>query len=324
MRCTNKFNKIKSVFCLVCISALCLTGCGDKIENAYDPYANDYINGYNGMDYFSSKLCVTNDVNFGSDSVSSSSVAEGAGAFNVDTHQVLYSQNIFEKLYPASTTKIITAYIILKNCDTNATVTVSHDAANPGNSSSVCGLKEGDVMTVGDLLYGLLLESGNDAAIALAEYYSGSIEAFAQEMNNTAKSFGATNTNFVNPSGLPDENHYTTVYDMYLIFQNAISLESFVNIISSQTHDVSYTNASGAAVTKTFKNTCGYLTGAYKAPENITVTGGKTGTTGEAGYCLVLLSQNAKNERIISIVYKADGKRDLYTLMNDILSGFAN
>ena len=179
-------------------------------------------------------------------------------------------------------------------------------------------------MTVGDLLYGLLLESGNDAAIALAEYYSGSIEAFAQEMNNTAKSFGATNTNFVNPSGLPDENHYTTVYDMYLIFQNAISLESFVNIISSQTHDVSYTNASGAAVTKTFKNTCGYLTAAYKAPENITVTGGKTGTTGEAGYCLVLLSQNAKNERIISIVYKADGRRDLYTLMNDILSGFAN
>ncbi len=73
-------------------------------------------------------------------------------------------------------------------------------------------------MTVGDLLYGLLLESGNDAAIALAEYYSGSIEAFAQEMNSTAKSFGATNSNFVNPSGLPDENHYTTVYDMYLIF----------------------------------------------------------------------------------------------------------
>ena len=115
MRCTNKFNKLKSVFCLVCILTLCLTGCGDKIENAYDPYANDYINGYNGMDYFSSKLCVTNDVNFGPDSVSSSSVAEGAGAFNVDTHQVLYSQNIFEKLYPASTTKIITANIILKN-----------------------------------------------------------------------------------------------------------------------------------------------------------------------------------------------------------------
>lgn len=301
-----------------------MTGCGTKIENAYDTYSTDYINGYNGSNFFASNLCVTNDVNFGQDNMQFAKTAEGAGAFNIDTHQVLYSQNLFEKLYPASTTKILTAYIILKNCDLNATVTVSHDAANPGHSSSVCGLKEGDVITVQDLLYGLLLESGNDAAIALAEYCSGSVEEFAKLMNSTAKSFGATNSSFVNPSGLPDENHYTTIYDMYLIFSNAISLESFVAIISSQTHDVAYTNAQGAAVSKTFKNTCGYLTGAYTAPENVTVTGVKTGTTGEAGHCLVLLSQNAKNERIISIVYKADGKKDLYSFMNEILSGFAN
>lgn len=301
-----------------------MTGCGTKIENAYDTYSTDYINGYNGSNFFASNLCVTNDVNFGQDNMQFAKTAEGAGAFNIDTHQVLYSQNLFEKLYPASTTKILTAYIILKNCDLNATVTVSHDAANPGHSSSVCGLKEGDVITVQDLLYGLLLESGNDAAIALAEYCSGSVEEFAKLMNSTAKSFGATNSSFVNPSGLPDENHYTTIYDMYLIFSNAISLESFVSIISSQTHDVAYTNAQGAAVSKTFKNTCGYLTGAYTSPENVTVTGGKTGTTGEAGHCLVLLSQNAKNERIISIVYKADGKKDLYSFMNEILSGFAN
>lgn len=301
-----------------------MTGCGTKIENAYDTYSTDYINGYNGSNFFASNLCVTNDVNFGHDNMQFAKTAEGAGAFNIDTHQVLYSQNLFEKLYPASTTKILTAYIILKNCDLNATVTVSHDAANPGHSSSVCGLKEGDVITVQDLLYGLLLESGNDAAIALAEYCSGSVEEFAKLMNSTAKSFGATNSSFVNPSGLPDENHYTTIYDMYLIFSNAISLESFVAIISSQTHDVAYTNAQGAAVSKTFKNTCGYLTGAYTAPESVTVTGGKTGTTGEAGHCLVLLSQNAKNERIISIVYKADGKKDLYSFMNEILSGFAN
>lgn len=301
-----------------------MTGCGTKIENAYDTYSTDYINGYNGSNFFASNLCVTNDVNFGQDNMQFAKTAEGAGAFNIDTHQVLYSQNLFEKLYPASTTKILTAYIILKNCDLNATVTVSHDAANPGHSSSVCGLKEGDVITVQDLLYGLLLESGNDAAIALAEYCSGSVEEFAKLMNSTAKSFGATNSSFVNPSGLPDENHYTTIYDMYLIFSNAISLESFVAIISSQTHDVAYTNAQGAAVSKTFKNTCGYLTGTYTAPENVTVTGGKTGTTGEAGHCLVLLSQNAKNERIISIVYKADGKKDLYSFMNEILSGFAN
>lgn len=164
-----------------------MTGCGTKIENAYDTYSTDYINGYNGSNYFASNLCVTNDVNFGQDNMQFAKTAEGAGAFNIDTHQVLYSQNLFEKLYPASTTKILTAYIILKNCDLNATVTVSHDAANPGHSSSVCGLKEGDVITVQDLLYGLLLESGNDAAIALAEYCSGSVEEFAKLMNSTAK-----------------------------------------------------------------------------------------------------------------------------------------
>ncbi len=325
VRCINKPQNFKRLLCLTCIAALFITGCtSKKIENAYNPYSTDYLNGYNGSDYYASNLCVTNDVNFGQDTISSSSYAEGAGAFNIDTHQVLYSQNLFEKLYPASTTKVLTAYIILKNCDTNDTVTVSHEAANPGSSSSVCGLNEGDVITVGDLLYGLLLSSGNDAAIALAEYYSGSVEAFAEEMNKTAKSLGATNSNFVNSCGLPDENHYTTIYDMYLIFSNAITLESFVNIISSQTHDAAYTNASGGQVTKTYNNTCGYLSGAYSAPENVTVIGGKTGTTGDAGYCLVLLSQNANNERIISIVFKADGKSDLYSLMNDILSGFAN
>lgn len=107
-----------------------MTGCGTKIENAYDTYSTDYINGYNGSNYFASNLCVTNDVNFGQDNMQFAKTAEGAGAFNIDTHQVLYSQNLFEKLYPASTTKILTAYIILKNCDLNATVTVSHDAAN--------------------------------------------------------------------------------------------------------------------------------------------------------------------------------------------------
>ena len=324
MRCTSK-QRIKRLLCLTCIAAVFMTGCGTKIENAYDTYSTDYINGYNGSNYFASNLCVTNDVNFGQDNMQFAKTAEGAGAFNIDTHQVLYSQNLFEKLYPASTTKILTAYIILKNCDLNATVTVSHDAANPGHSSSVCGLKEGDVITVQDLLYGLLLESGNDAAIALAEYCSGSVEEFAKLMNSTAKKFLVPQTAVLSTQAVFLMKIITLPYmTCTSFFPNAISLESFVAIISSQTHDVAYTNAQGAAVSKTFKNTCGYLTGAYTAPENVTVTGGKTGTTGEAGHCLVLLSQNAKNERIISIVYKADGKKDLYSFMNEILSGFAN
>ena len=322
MKCTSKLKKKSRLLCLLCIAALFVGGCKSTIENAYDPYSTDFMNGYNGVDYFASNSCVTNDVYFGD--TANSSVAEGAGVFNMDTKEVKFNKNIFERLYPASTTKVLTAYIILKRCNMSDIVTVSKEAANPAESSSVCGLKEGDQISVMDLLYGLLLESGNDAAIALAEHCSGSVEAFADLMNQTAAKLGATQSNFVNPSGYPDENHYTTIYDMYLIFSNAISLESFVTIINSADHDAAYTNASGNAVNVKFSNTCGYLSGAYEAPEGVNVVGGKTGTTHDAGYCLVLYSTNSDNERIISIVYKADGKSNLYLLMNELLSGFAN
>ncbi len=300
-----------------------MTACGKDIDNQYDTANTDFISGYGGHDFFAANKCVTLDINFGQDKTTSS-VADGAGCFNLDTKEVTYSQNLFKKLYPASTTKILTAYIIIRNCNLSDTVIVSNNAVNPGASSSICGLKEGDVITIEQLLYGLMLESGNDAAIALAEYYSGSVEAFAQVMNAEAKKMGCTNSNFVNPSGFPDDNHYTTVYDMYLIFSNAVSLEKFVEIISTKNYQAVYTSASGKEVKNDFGNTCGYLTGAYTAPENVTVIGGKTGTTNAAGYCLCLYSQNSSGQRIISIVFKADGKSNLYLLMNEILSGFAN
>lgn len=94
--------------------------------------------------------------------------------------------------------------------------------------SSKCGLAAGDVLTVRDLLYGLLLVSGNDAANVLAEYYSGSIDKFAEEMNREAKALGATQSHFVNANGLPDDDHYTTIYDMYLIFQAAIQTQDLL------------------------------------------------------------------------------------------------
>ena len=323
MKCINRLKKSR-LLCVLCIAALFVTGCGaQKVVNAYDVYSNDYTLGSNTYTYFGSNLCVTNNVNYGTDQTHSD-VAEGAGLFNIDTKEVLYSQNIFDKLYPASTTKILTAYIIIRYGNLDDMVTVSANAANQDESSSVCGINEGDVTSVRNLLYGLLLCSGNDAAVALAEYYSGSVEAFADVMNAEALKMGATNSHFVNPSGFPDENHYTTVYDMYLIFSNAISLETFQQIISTQTIDVTYANAAGNTIDKTYNNTNQYLTGASEAPEGINVIGGKTGTTYDAGYCLVLLSTNAKGERLISIVFKADGKSNLYLLMNDILSSFGN
>ena len=322
MKCTNK-NPIK-LLCLLCIAALFMTmGCGNDqevISNAYSLY--DTTSADSGQ-FFAESFCVTENMDFGTDQVDSK-YAEGAGVFNLSTKDVTYSQNLFGKLYPASTTKILTAYIIIKYGNLDDTVTVSKEAVDNMADSSKCGISEGDVLTVRDLLYGLMLVSGNDAANALAEYYSGSVEAFAEEMNKEALSLGATASHFVNANGLPDEEHYTTIYDMYLIMQEAVKLQEFVNIVHTDNYDASYTDANGNTVNRQWRNTNRYINGDTKAPDGITVIGGKTGTTNAAGYCLVLYSTNQKGEEIISIVFKSDGRSNLYMLMNQILSSFAN
>lgn len=309
-----------------------MSGCGQtavSYDNPYDIYSTSADYGLaseragSEKTYFSQNLCVADDVNIGNDTTDSQ-VAEGAGTFNLATNTVTYAQNIYEKLYPASTTKILTAYIALKYGNLEDYVTVSENAANQASDSSVCGLKAGDVVQLKDLLYGMMLKSGNDAAIAIAEHIGGSVEGFADMMNQEALAMGATRSHFVNPNGLPDENHYTSVYDLYLIFQNAVQDQTFLDIISTMSYDVVYTDVNGAGVERTWENTNQYLTGKEKAPEGITVVGGKTGTTGAAGYCLVLYSYNASGQPIVSIVLKADGKSNLYLLMNEMLSGFAN
>lgn len=325
MRCTNRVRML----CLLCVMATFLTGCGvDKnaYSNEYDAYSynNSYTNTSVSInkDYYASDLCVTNAVNFGTEDTYSE-VAQGAGVFNMTTNEVLYNQNIFKQLFPASTTKVLTAYIIIKDCDLNAIVTVSESAADQAKDSSTIGLNAGDNITVNDLLYGLLLLSGNDAAEALAEYHSGSVEAFAEVMTEEAHKIGATNSQFKNPSGLPDDEHYTTVYDMYLIFNEALKQEKFVDIISCEKRTAVYTSKNGDTIEKTYTNHSRYKDGRVKTPEGFEVIGGKTGTTYDAGYCLVLYSKNPSGDDIISIVFKADGTHNLYLLMNQILSKFA-
>ena len=148
---------------------LCVSGCGSTsvaIEQPYDVYATaaDFGLSSNGTaeakSYFASDLCVSEDVAIGTDSTDSQ-VAEGAGTFNLETNTVVYAKNLYERLYPASTTKILSAYIALKYCDDlDAMVTVSENAVNQASDSSVCNLKAGDVIRLRDLLYGLMLRSG--------------------------------------------------------------------------------------------------------------------------------------------------------------------
>ena len=323
MKCISK------LLCIVCALSLLITGCGfqqTSMLKEYDAYSyhNSYTNQAETVnaDYFAKDLCVTNAINFGLEGTYAR-VAQGGGIFNITKNEVLYNQNLFKKLYPASTTKILTAYIIIKDCNLNDVVIVSEEAADQEADSSVCGLRAGDNITVNDLLYGLMLNSGNDAAEALAEYHSGSIEAFAEVMTQEAHKLGATNSHFSNPSGLTDKEHYTTVYDMYLIFQEALKHEKFVEVISTKSKSVTYTNVNGKTVQRTYFNGNKYLSGAEKAPDGVQVIGGKTGTTYAAGFCLVLYCKNEAGDDIISIVFKADCRHNLYLLMNQILKKYA-
>lgn len=316
---------------ILCLGmSLCACGTNTiELEHAYDVYGNSSSYGAisttntQTTQFFSKDLCVGGIDNIGTDTTDSQ-VAEGAGVFNTSTLEIPYAQNIYERLFPASTTKILTAYIAIKYGNLDDIITVSDNAVDLASDSSTCGLVAGDKITLRDLLYGLIMRSGNDAAIAIAEYISGGTDSFAAKMNEEALKLGANGSHFVNPNGLPDDNHYTTVYDLYLLFNAAIQNETFYNIISTKNYTANYTSAKGEAITQNWISTNQYFEEKAHAPDGFTVIGGKTGTTGEAKYCLVLLSKNANDQQIISIVLKADCKSNLYLLMNEMLSGYGN
>lgn len=330
VRCINKI----TAALLVTVLGAGLLGCSSQktdYANAYDVYGDTAAitaASAGGEDtfpaYFGQDLCIGGQTNTVAEGVHSE-VAGAAGVFHLTTGEISYAQNIYERMYPASTTKILTAYVVICNSNLDDVVTVSENAVNLPSDSSKCGLAAGDQYTVRDLLYGLLLRSGNDAAIALAEHVSGSVEGFAELMNAEAQRMGATGSHFTNPHGLPDEEHYTTVYDLYLFLQQAIQNEDFYQIFSASEHTASYTRADGTADVQEWTTTNQYrVANGETMLEGFTLVGGKTGTTGEAGFCLVLLSTNPAGENIISIVLKADCKSNLYLLMNEIISGYGN
>ncbi|MGB9678681.1 MAG: D-alanyl-D-alanine carboxypeptidase family protein [Thermoanaerobacteraceae bacterium] len=154
--------------------------------------------------------------------------------------QVLYDKNMNQKMYPASTTKILTAILAIENGKLDDIVTASDNVTKVDGNSIF--LSPGEKMTLRDLLYALLLESANDAAIAIAEHIGGSVENFARMMNQKAKEIGAKNSNFVNPNGLPDQNHYSTPYDMALIGRYAMENKEFSKIVSTLHYTIPPTN----------------------------------------------------------------------------------
>lgn len=196
----------------------------------------------------------------------------------------------------ASTTKIMTTIVILEKADLNEKVTVSAKAGGTGGSR--LGLKRGDKASVRDLLYGLMLRSGNDAAVALAEHVGGSVKGFAELMNEKAIELGLTNTHFVTPHGLDDANHYTTALELAKLTDYAMDNETFAKIVGTKSTTI-YINNQSRKINNT-NELLGVLNG---------VVGVKTGFTNNAGRCLVTETKR-NNMDIITIVLGADTKKD--------------
>ena len=213
---------------------------------------------------------------FPQNSLAVSISAQYACVMNAQTGQVIFEKNAYEKHSMASTTKIMTALLALENAGKNELVTVSANAA--GTEGSSIYLKAGEIIPMDDLLYGLMLESGNDAAIAVAEHVGGSVDYFAKMMTARAMEIGAKNTQFKNPNGLDEEGHYTTAYDLALITRTALLNPRFAEIVSTKRKSIPATENGVARSFSNHNKLLSLYTGC---------TGVKTGFTKKTGRCLV-------------------------------------
>ncbi|MBQ8131338.1 MAG: D-alanyl-D-alanine carboxypeptidase [Bacilli bacterium] len=211
--------------------------------------------------------------------------SEHAILYNQNEGTVLYEKNSKEKTSIASMTKIMTGIVAIeniKNLDEKVTLTYKDFEGLAEANAAVAGFQVGEEVTYRDLLYGLMLPSGADAAQSLTRNIAGSTEKYMNLMNEKAKELGCKNTHFVNPVGLDDENHYSTVEDVATIFQYAIKNKDFLEIIKTK----KYTTSNGRL---TFRSTIETAKSRYGLSMDY-ILGGKTGTTGDAGYCLATIA----------------------------------
>lgn len=231
-----------------------------------------------------------------------------------DNGEVLYDYHAYERMYPASITKIMTSLVVLDAVEAgqltlDTPVTVSAQAVDLPWDSSTAELKAGEVLTVESLLYCDLLPSGNDACNVLAEAVGGTTAEFVARMNARAASLGMENTHFANPHGLHDPEHYTTAYDIYLMAREAMSNETFRTVVRSAYYTLPATNLQPE---RTIYSSNGLLTG-YYAGNGYTYSkaiGIKTGYTGEAGRCLASAAMDGEGRTFYCVVLGTEDTKD--------------
>ncbi len=233
--------------------------------------------------------------------------ADIACMINMDNDEAIFNKNYTKRTAPASLTKIMTALVALDNCeDLTSPVVISQYAIDSlvGTDSSTAGLVPGERVTMYDLLNCLLVKSANEAAIAIAEYIGGSVPAFLEMMNKKAKELGCTGTNYVNVHGLDQEGQYTTAYDLYLICKEAMKNPTFEKIVGQTSYTMPKTNMNDERILPATN----FMINSNYADCYLTyVTGIKTGTTDDAGRCIITkASKNGYN--YIAIIMGADPK----------------
>ena len=311
-----------SIILILCLCVSMLTGCGGSVVLPYSVMTDNssfkLLNDSAGKaEAFAADLCV-GDSSVALDGYVIEQVS-AAGLFDLNASEVVYASNMHKKLYPASLTKLMTALVAIKygSLDQVLTATNAVNITEPG--AALCGIKAGDQMTLEQALHLLLIKSGNDVANLIAENIAGSVEAFVALMNDEAAKLGATNSHFMNAHGLHETDHYTTVYDMYLIFKEAVKYEAITQIINQTTYSTTYKNKYGSDINITVSTTNAFFKQLYEAPQNVTILGGKTGTTNEAGSCLAIYAKDMSGNPYISIILHGNTRDDLYTQMKQLL-----
>lgn len=252
-------------------------------------------------------------------------LCESAVLIDANTGTILAGKNADKKMYPASTTKIMTAILAIEMGDLSDVITVDDDTPYEIEGSHIA-LEPGEIMTLKDLLYALMLPSANDAASAIAKHYGGTTEEFVNLMNEKAKELGAYNTHFANPHGLHDENHYTTAADLALITKYAMQNETFRKIVETVKYEIQPTNKKTETRYFTTLNKLLYNTsssqilvdGAYISPYYEYATGAKTGYTPEAGNCLVATASKNGTD-LVAVAMKGvslEMYQDVHNLFN--------
>lgn len=317
MKCTNR-----RVLSLLLLSVFLVNGCGRS--NILTEYEQENFNNalYNKGLFSDGLIPAVDNVNL--NNYESTGEIFATALFELESERILQSNNLLEPLSPSSTTMIMTAYVALKYGNVEDVVTVSKNAVTLPSSTSVAGLREGDTLSLYDLIVGLTSVSGNDAAIAIAEHISGTHEEFANLMNKEAISLGATQTSFKNAHGLDEEGHTTTVYDLYLIFNAAIKNSIYTDILADTSYITSIKNPDGSERQVEWVPSNFYHQGLVKTPYNFTVIGGKTGTTSKAKNCFVALMENIRGEQYVVITMGAETRDVIYKEMSALIECISN